>query len=550
MNSVIRFSLGLSVLATGTPVASQPLIPFVQPNVPSAPEVKPLPPLEELLPSIPPTPLLPAPTPSPEAERFTVRRFDVVGNTVLSPKEIERVLAPFIGRPITFAELLQAQDAVTELYREQGYITSGAFIPPQKLENNVVQIEVIEGQVEAINIEGLSRLHPAYVQSRLELAVYPVLNQKKLLKALQLLQLNPLFENLSAELSAGTQPGLSVLDIKFKEAKAFSAQISFDNQQISSIGSLRALGEITHNNLLGWGDRLNLRYFNTQGSNTIDELSYTLPINARDGTISASFYYTTSKIIQTPFDQLDITYQSPRLDLTYRQPLYQAPSKEFAVGLTSSFERSQTSVLNLLQGESNLFVLRPFQEFFVRSNRDVLALRSQFSYGPSAVVSTVNGDTFNDSFFVWRGQMQYVRILRPETILLLRSDVQLSPQALPPVEQFSVGGISSVRGYANNTILSDNGIFASIEIRTPLLRVPRWNTLVKVAAFSDFATVWNNSQTELIANNLYSVGLGLHLSIGDRVNGRMDWGIPLVNFQRAKNNWQENGLYFSLSYKF
>jgi hypothetical protein len=47
--------------------------------------------------------------------------------------------------------------------------------------------------------------------------------------------------------------------------------------------------------------------------------------------------------------------------------------------------------------------------------------------------------------------------LAPETLFLLRADVQLSPDELVPLEQFGLGGIESVRGYRQDALLTDNG---------------------------------------------------------------------------------------------
>jgi len=63
--------------------------------------------------------------------------------TVFSPEELAAVTQPFTGS-VSFAQLLQARSAVTQLYIDQGYITSGAFLPEQTLENGQVTIQVIE----------------------------------------------------------------------------------------------------------------------------------------------------------------------------------------------------------------------------------------------------------------------------------------------------------------------------------------------------------------------------------------------------------------------
>lgn len=64
------------------------------------------------------------------------------------------------------------------------------------------------------------------------------------------------------------------------------------------------------------------------------------------------------------------------------------------------------------------------------------------------------------------------RLLAPDTLLLVRGDVQLSTTSLVPLEQFSLGGFQNVRGYRQDLLLSDNGAFASAEVRLPILRLP------------------------------------------------------------------------------
>ena len=73
--------------------------------------------------------------------------------------------------------------------------------------------EVIEGELSEINITGLNRLKPGYVRDRITKATKAPINREDLLNALQLLQLDPLIANLSAELTAGTKIG-SILELK------------------------------------------------------------------------------------------------------------------------------------------------------------------------------------------------------------------------------------------------------------------------------------------------------------------------------------------------
>jgi hemolysin activation/secretion protein len=103
---------------------------------------------------------------------FVVKKFEFVGSTVFSQDELSQATAEFVGRPITWAQLLQAAKQVTELYFQQGYITSGAHIPSQAIHSGTVTIQVVEGSLEEIEVEILKgRLNPDYVRSRIAIAV-------------------------------------------------------------------------------------------------------------------------------------------------------------------------------------------------------------------------------------------------------------------------------------------------------------------------------------------------------------------------------------------
>lgn len=535
----------------------QPPIPSPQPS-PPVPQQLP-PPSELLPPSIPiPTPDRPLPDEIPET--IVIDKFEVVGSTVFSPEELAKVTDRFTKRPISLAELFQARSAITDLYIQKGYITSGAYIPPQTIQSGVIKIQVVEGKLEDIQVTGNRRLNSNYVRSRLAIATSAPLNRERLLEALQLLQLNPLIQTLKAELSAGSRPGTSVLQVEIAEAPSFSAQVILDNGRSPSVGSFRRRLQVNEANLLGLGDNLSLAYTNTDGSNTLDA-GYTLPLNPRNGTLSFNFGTSWSNVIEDPFDILDIESSSRYYELTFRQPVIQTPTQEFALGIVASRRESKAtyqppgeeqlafpSLGADDEGRTRISALRFFQEWTSRNSREVIALRSQFNLGIGALDATINSERPDSRFFAWQGQAQWARLLAPDTLLLIRANTQLATTSMLPLEQFGLGGLDSVRGYRQDFLLTDNGSFASAEVQIPILRLPETNTILKLAPFVDFGVVWNNSGADPDPNTLASVGLGLRWSQGDRFTARLDWGIPLVSVESEGRTLQEDGVYFSLIY--
>lgn len=548
------------------------------PTTPSPPQQLP-PPSELFQPSQPlPTPDEPLPETS---QTFTVKQFEVIGSTVFSQEKFNQILECsqknltyrlrqktecFTNRPITFTDLLEIRSKITELYIQEGYVTSGAYITEQTLTDGVVQIQVIEGKLEDIQITGTRRLNPNYIRSRIALGASTPLNQKRLLESLQLLQLNPLIQNLSAELSAGSRPGSNLLAIKVTEADTFNVETVFDNGRSPSVGSFRRQLQVNEANLLGFGDSISLAYSNTDGSNTLD-VSYSLPLNPGNGTLTFSYGNTSADIIERPFNRLEIESASQYYELTFRQPLVQTPNQEFALGVTASRRETDISSsvfeqedapLSLLspgadaEGNTSVSALRFFQEWTIRNSQEVIAARSQFSLGTGAFNATINNTEPDSRFFTWRGQAQWVRLLAPDTLLLIRGDVQLASTTLLASEQFGLGGINSVRGYRQDLLLANNGALASVELRLPIVRIPQWDGIMQVTPFVDVGTAWNNSssidENNTNTNTLASVGLGLRWLQGNNFNAGVEWGIPLVSVDTQGNTWQENGLYFFVQY--
>lgn len=523
-----------------------------EPQLPLTPE--PLPPPEELLPTTPTTPLTPEVSPVTVPDKFTIERFEFIGNTAFSNSQLAEVTAEFTGRPLTFAELLEARSAITKLYVDNGYVTSGALIPPQSLAGGIVMIQVVEGSLEAIQVNGTRRLNPNYVRSRLAIATPKPLNVPRLLEALRLLQLDPLIENLSAELAAGPNPGSSLLTVRVQEADSFSTQTNFNNGRSPSVGSFRRNVQLTEANLLGLGDGLSIGYTNTNGSNGFD-ISYTFPLNPRNGTLNLSYGNTSSHVIEPPFDLIDIESSSHYLDLTFRQPVIQTPSQELVLGLTASRRESNTSLLDIpfplsegadQEGHTRVSAVRFFQEWTQQGSQEVIALRSQFNIGLGLLNATVNDNSPDSRFLSWRGQGQWVRLLAPNTLLLVRGDIQLADRALLPTELIGLGGFGSIRGYRQDLLLADNGALISAELRLPILRIRQWQGILHLVPFVDVGTAWNNSGANPDPNTLTSVGLGLQLALGKVLQARLDWGIPLISVDSSEKTLQEQGLLFSI----
>ncbi|MDZ8260534.1 ShlB/FhaC/HecB family hemolysin secretion/activation protein [Nostoc sp. ChiQUE01b] len=529
------------------------------PDTPLPSDVLPKPPDEnQLLPSLklPNQPILEQNDPN---TKFRVNRIEVLGSTVFKAEQFATVTNPFVGRELTFAELLQVKDAITKLYTDNGYVTTGAVVAPQTIEAGTIKIQVIEGSLQEIKIIGNRRLNTQYIRDRIKLGAGRPLNIPHLIEKLQLLRLDPRIQNLSAELQTGVQPGTNVLQVEIEEAETFKLTANLDNGRSPSVGSFRRGVDLQEANLLGLGDTLSVGYANTDGSNTIN-VNYTLPINAHNGTVSFGFSQGWNRVIEKPFSILDIQSNTQSYELGYRQPLIQKPTQELAVGLSFSRQSSQTElgIDNIgpfrlspgadANGKTNISALRFFQEYTQRSNQYVFAARSQFSLGVDWFGANVNENAPDSRFFAWRGQAQWVRQLAPDTLFLARGDFQLAADSLVPLEQFGLGGQLSVRGYRQDALLTDNGLLFSAEFRVPIVRAAKIGGVLQLTPFVDIGKGWNTKGENPSPSTLVSTGLGLLWKQSDKFSARVDWGIPLISVDGEKRSLQENGLYFSVQY--
>jgi|GEM_PF-1514919 len=238
------------------PVPNSPSVPSVQPlppqdiiprpaPTPQLPQTSP-PPVspEELLPKTPPRP--PEEAPSDLPLKFRVTGFKFEGSTVFKDDALLAAIVKALNldpatplpREFTFAELIEARSAITMLYINKGYITSGALIAAEQSippAGGTVTIQIVEGSLEDIKVTGTRRLQPGYISSRLAIATQKPLNHPRLLDALQLLSQSPLIDKISAELTAGSQFGSNLLEVTVKEAPTFHGAITLDNNRSPAV---------------------------------------------------------------------------------------------------------------------------------------------------------------------------------------------------------------------------------------------------------------------------------------------------------------------------
>jgi hemolysin activation/secretion protein len=488
-----------------------------------------------------------------------VRKLVISGNTVLPQAELTRVGDRFVGRDVSFAELVELRDAITKLYIDRGYLTSGALTPVLAEDDGVVQIDVVEGALSAIAVNTDGWLRERYVRNYLaSFGPFDPVNVFNIERRLQVLQAEPGVRRVDARLLPGNRRGESILDVRVAEHSQLSVAVDVNNYQSPAIGAGGALVRASLRNLAGRADVLGASVRATEGLREAT-LAYDLPVNSYGTTVGIHALGARSEIVQPPFDHLGIEAKARTFGVSVAHPIERSPTTSANAFLTAEMRRTESFLLGSGfsftagpdEGVARVAVVRVGVERTMRGMRDVLAGRATLSFGLDALNATIKpGNTPDGRFTAFLGQLQWAhRLDWLKSQLVGRLDVQLADSALLGMEQIAIGGRSSVRGYHEDTLVRDSGAIGSVELRVPLLRRPTGAAALEIAPFVDWSYSWNVRRDEIGPLSLGSAGLGLRWSPLDRLLVDLSWGHAFKDLDYAGTNaLQDHGFHLGMSY--
>jgi hemolysin activation/secretion protein len=357
-----------------------------------------------------------------------------------------------------------------------------------------------------------------------------------------------------------------VLDVRVADQQPFRLGVQFDNQRPPSVGAEQIWAIGSDQNLTGHGDRLDFRYgiahagadgFEFSGTDNL-EGSYLLPLNRYDTTLGFHASRLNSGLVEETFRPLDIESLTTSYGVVLRQPVYQRANQELAVSLGFDHRHNNSTLLgepfNLspgaVKGETTVSVLRFSQDWLDRGPNHILSLRSTFNFGLDVLDATddrIRGHA-DAKFWSWLGQAQYVRrLFNTQNELVLRVTGQYTDEPLLALEQFSVGGVETVRGYLENQMVRDRGIVSSVEVRVPVWFNKAGAGIVHLAPFYDFGGAWNVDDSTR-PNTISSVGVGLLLTPSKHFSAQVYWGHRLREIDTTDHSGvQENGVHFKIN---
>jgi len=492
-----------------------------------------------------------------------VDAIDLRGPAALRGAVRQKHLAPYIGRRLSPRELTELRDVLTARLIKVGYVTSGARIPVDALEENRLTVELVAGRLDSVVIEGVEHFATGRLEKRIEGKKDAPLNMKTLERRLQWIANEPLVERLTARLEPGLNPGEAVLYVELIERRPERAQLQLSNDVVPNVGSEHMRFVLGHDNLLGYRDSLEAYLGKSPG---LDEwkVRYALPVNRFDTVLFASYRDSRSQIVHSDLDLdlIRLESRSRTLSIGVEQPFQLGRRSELRLAIRGDLRRAQSRVNDFgfflapgedEQGKVRASVLRVIQGVtFQRVNR-VFSARSTVSIGidvfdASDGAISLGEDTPDGTFVAWLGQAYAAwrlpaRYGRVE--VASRLDIQVADDPMLAMERVAIGGQRTVRGYVENTVVRDNGAAASVEFRLPLLHERARGWSLQLVPFVDAGVAWNHAEPHR-REWLASVGLGL--STRWRQNFRFDlqWGGRLIEVEDVpERGLQKHGFHIA-----
>jgi hemolysin activation/secretion protein len=485
---------------------------------------------------------------------ITVRGFRFVGNEALSDEKLNAVTQFYVGEGRRYGALLEARDRVTRAYIDAGYISSGAVLSDQPVEDGVVELQIIEGLLTTIEVESDGRLRDHYLLTRLGLVGQnKALNLGTLHQRLRILKRDPNIETITSELVPGDERGESILSVKVNEPAPWSLSASVDDYVTPAIGGFRGTYMTSYRNLSGWGEHFTATYSVATGLHDIDgQLS--IPITRWDTVLELRARRAWSEITERPIDVLEIESRSESYSLRIQQPVLRQRTYNLGLFASAEWKRGKSTLLGGLalsldpqdDGRSTVSAVRAGIEGWWQGDRRAFSGRLTLSRGLDILDAGSDGLDLDGDFYSGLLQIQGVEYLPWYGMrLLTRVDGQLAEDVLLGLEQFSLGGHASVRGYRENLLVRDQGVVGSVELRIPLPVTGPFNRL-ELGVFSDGGYTVNRHAKS--GDRIWSAGLGLHASVNRYVRFSAEWARSLndPNGNLIGNHIQDDGVHFTL----
>ena len=449
-------------------------------------------------------PPIDAATGTAASQTVTLQSIVLRGNTVVSSETLQALVVPYLNRPTRADELEDLRQKLTRVYTERGYVNSGV-VWQGEASSGMLTGQVVEGRLSMIRLHGMQRLDERYLTRRLAAAADGPFNLEVLRERFQLALGDPLIERINARLMPGEQPGEAILDVDVTLARPWQFSVFANNYRAPSIGANAVGASASFRNLTGFGDLLEASYQNAPESAARGRasLSWGMPLGFAGTRFSIALEHGDSAVVEQPAAALEINGQLSSVDVGLSQTVLESLAHKLSVGVNRVGRSNRTLLMGLPfsftpnepEGVTRETLWRVWQDYSYRTPRQVVALRSTYTAGRNNLIDIAGLPPIDrpaKSFHLWTGQAQWGRqIMDNGTQLVLRGTLQHTSDRLLALDGLALGGVNTVRGYRENTLVRDAGAIANLEFDYPLQRNAGTGAQINLIPFADYGRARN-----------------------------------------------------------
>ncbi len=457
---------------------------------------------------------------------FTLRDITVTGAKTIPATAFRPLYAKLIGQTIKLGQILDVADAIEQMYRDKGYILVRAYVPPQRVRDGVFTINVVEGKIAHVTVEGGT---PA-TQAQIESYVRPSLNRSPM--PLAVMERSLLLSNdLPGVVAAGTLkpsediPGASDVAITVDQPRV-TGGLGADNRgsRFSGLWTLNADAEV--NSILNSADQLAGTFTTSPDASeqVAGQLRYRRPIGD-DGVIGTLAGTITRGQPGSTLSQFGVDTNSWAVGPRLTWPIIRTRAESLQLDGGFTFQKADIDVLGSRVAHDKWRVLDVNATYLLSSWLGGSWL------GTAGIVQGVPGLGASDNlssdlsrkgayldFTKLTGLVRYVGYLPNNFSVVLSGQGQFSFVPLINGELISFGGIGIGRGYDPGAITGDRGIGGSAELRYDAVIGSPYLLSAEPYVYFDAGQTWYiqrgaAADPSLIDQHLDSIGGGVRLTL-------------------------------------
>ncbi|WP_373486516.1 ShlB/FhaC/HecB family hemolysin secretion/activation protein [Blastomonas sp.] len=474
---------------------------------------------------------------------LTEARFNNLGP--VAPAELRPFYEPYIGIDQPVSVLCEIRDAVATKLRGDGYIAA-VQVPTQRIDNGVVQFEVLYAKLTAIRVRGDAGRGEQLVAKYLErLTTGSVFNQKMAERYLLLARDLPGYDIRLTLVPAGTAPGELIGDVTVRRTP-FELDLNVQNMASRDAGPYGAQLRAQFYGLTGMGDRTYVSAYSTLDfdEQQIVQAGHEFRVGSEGLMLGGRVTYAWTKpdIGVAGPAQIDAKTLLVSFDARYPIVRRQSASLYGTVGLDyvdqdidfiGPLARDRIRVAYVQLAADGIDMAngakprwRMGGQVELRRGLDILGASEPCNFVCALVrTPTTRGDGDPEAT-VLRGELAAEASLGDKLSVYVRGRGQLAFDPVLSFEEFSGGNFTIGRGYDPGIIVGDDGVGYQVELRgPPLSPVKGTDFSFQPFIFMDAAWTWDDGRPG-DPQRLLSVGGGVRARLNDRFRLDLTVAVP------------------------